>query len=143
MTLETAIQNLADAINRLAGVQFEAREAADAMGAQMSSAKPRGRPRKVETEAPAPEVEAPTMAAAAAKVAERIAAVSAETAPTVAKADVQKVLIAVVQKHGRDECGKLCQAHGGPNLSALDPSVYPALLKDAIEVLDRDADPVA
>jgi hypothetical protein len=61
----------------------------------------------------------------------------------VTKADVQKLLIAVVQQHGRDECGKLCQKHGGPNLSALDPSVYPALLADAQAVLSTDADPVA
>lgn len=138
MSLETAIQNLADAINTLAAGTYRGAAALEA-----EPAKPRGRPRKVETEAQASaEVAAPTFAAAAAKVAERIAAVSAE-APTVAKADVQKMLIAVVQKHGRDECGKLCAKHGGPNLSALDPSVYPALLKDAIEVLDRDADPAA
>jgi hypothetical protein len=141
MSLETAIQNLADAITTLAAGTYRG-----AVALEAEPTKPRGRPRKVEPEAaPAPEVEAPSpVYAAAAKVAERIAAVSAEaTAPAVTKADVQKLLIAVVQKHGRDECGKLCQKHGGPNLSALDPSVYPALLADAQAVLDTDADPVA
>lgn len=110
--------------------------------ASVEPTKPRGRPRKVEPDAPVEPLDIPAPAVAAAKVAERIAAVSAE-APTVNKADVQKVLIAVVQKHGRDECGKLCAKHGGPNLSALDPSVYPALLADAQAVLSTDADPVA
>ena len=137
MTLETAIQNLADAINNLAG-SARASDVPNPDGAAVY--RPRGRPRKVEADVPqVTHSEEPAPAAAAAKVAERIAAVSAE-APPVAKADVQKVLIAVVQKHGRDECGKLCAKHGGPNLSALDPSVYPALLADAQAVLAYGSD---
>ena len=151
MSLETAIEKLAESIGALAyAIQFGRTDSP--LAAPADAPKPRGRPRKVEAE-----VEAPVAPAeAAAKVAERIAAVSAEAlapapvavptppaAPSITKADVQKLLIAVVQKHGRDECGKLCQKHGGPNLSALDPSVYPALAADAQAVLATEADPVA
>lgn len=154
MSLEIAIQNLADAINNLAASAAGNPPLAKVLEAvpTADAPRPRGRPRKAEAE-----VEAPVAPAeAAAKVAERIAAVSAEAvaptpvavptppaAPSITKADVQKLLIAVVQKHGRDECGKLCQKHGGPNLSALDPSVYPALAADAQAVLATEADPVA
>lgn len=116
----------------------------------------RGRPPKAEsTPTPAPE----QVAAAAVRVAERVAAVSSEAmkaapepapapvepeAPTVDRSTVQKKLIEVVQKLGKDACGALCRSHGGPNLSALDPSVYPALYSNACTLLEgADADPSA
>jgi hypothetical protein len=146
MSLEQSIQNLADAINTLAAGAYRTAIAAEAT----SDDKPkRGRPAKVtEPEAPAPD--------AAAKVAARIAAVSAE-APTPAtpskqaeaaadakplsKADVQPVLIEVVKKFGKEACGAICQAHGGPNLSALDPSTYASVLAAARKQLEQPADP--
>ena len=154
MSLETAIQNLADAINahaeavRFSGGMTGASAAVTALAAAAQSDEPkrgRGRPpgKKVEPEVEAPAAEeAPAVQSAAAKVAARIAAVSAEAKPAAAeitKQMVQNTLIEVVKKHGRDECGKLCRAHGGPNLSALDPSVYPAIYADAVETLARDA----
>lgn len=53
---------------------------------------------------------------------------------------LRSTLIEVVKKHGRDKCGELCRAHGGPNLSALDPSVYPAIYAEALELLAQDAE---
>lgn len=142
MSLENAINNLADAILALAA----AANSADAQD------KPkRGRPAKVtEPEAPA--------ADAAAKVAARVAAVSAEAAAPMpatpskqaeavadakplSKADVQPVLIEVVKKFGKEACGAICQAHGGPNLSALDPSTYASVLAAARKQLEQPADP--
>lgn len=107
----------------------------------------RGRPAKAETapEAPVapsePETPAPTPAE---KVAARIAAVSAEATKgdAIDKPTVRKKLIEVVQKIGKDACGSLCLAHGGPNLSVLDPAVYPALYADACKLLEGQ-DPAA
>lgn len=65
-----------------------------------------------------------------------------EQAPTMDRATVQKKLIEVVQKVGKDACGALCRAHGGPNLSALDPGVYDALYADAVKLLEGQ-DPAA
>lgn len=119
----------------------------------------RGRPpgsgKKAEPEsesAPAPAPEAPVEDAAA-KVAARVAAVSAEAlanekpakpAPSgavqLSKQMLQEALIEVVKKHGRDACGALCRKHGGPNLSALSVDVYPALYADARELLAKAAE---
>ncbi len=73
--------------------------------------------------APAPAVEAPAPAAEAPK----------GDAPS--KLEVQKALVQVVKVAGREACGELCRLHGGPNLSALNPSVYAALLADAQKLL--------
>jgi hypothetical protein len=69
-----------------------------------------------------------------------VAPKAAEPPPVteITKQMLQNTLIGVVKKHGRDECGKLCRAHGGPNLSALDPAVYPALYADALKALARE-----
>ena len=69
-----------------------------------------------------------------------VASKAAESPPVteITKQMLQNTLIGVVKKHGRDECGKLCRAHGGPNLSALDPAVYPALYADALKALARE-----
>lgn len=58
-------------------------------------------------------------------------AAAAPAAPGLEKKDVQKLLIAVVQKHGVAACSEICMKHGGPNLSALDPSTYPSVVADA------------
>ena len=50
-------------------------------------------------------------------------------------ATMRKTLIAVVTHKGREACGELCRRHGGPNLSSLDPKVYPALYADAQALL--------
>lgn len=151
MTLETSIQNLADAINnlaeatRFAGGMTGASGAITALAAAAKSdtaepAKRRGRPPKAET----PEViESPEVPVAIEPEPAPVAPPPA-AAPAIAKADVQKLLIEVVQRVGRDKCGELCRAHGGPNLSALDPSVYPALVADARKALeDAASDPAA
>ena len=80
-------------------------------------------------EAPAPEPE-PTPAPPAAEP---------PAAASVDVAEVRKALIAVVQKIGKAECAALCQKHGGANLTALDPAVYPALLADARAMLEKAA----
>jgi hypothetical protein len=145
MSLEQSIQNLADAINNLANSKGANGVSPEAPAADKPK---RGRPAKVEVEAP----EAPAEDAAA-KVAARIAAVSAEAptpvtpakaeapapAATLTKADVQPVLIEVVKRFGKDACGAICQANGGPNLSSLDPSTYPAVLAAAQEMLSKPA----
>lgn len=66
-------------------------------------------------------------------------AVEAPAAASVDVAEVRKALIAVVQKIGKAECAALCQKHGGANLTALDPAVYPALLADARAMLEKAA----
>jgi hypothetical protein len=108
----------------------------------------RGRKAKPEvTEAPTAPAEG---ASPAEVVAARIAAVSAETAPTpteepaaastptvaptvaIDKKVVTDTLVAVVQKHktaGRDIVGAICRANGAPNLSALAESTYPEVYK--------------
>jgi hypothetical protein len=108
----------------------------------------RGRKAKPEvTDAPTAPAEG---ASPAEVVAARIAAVSAETAPTpteepaaastptvaptvaIDKKVVTDTLVAVVQKHktaGRDIVGAICRANGAPNLSALAESTYPEVYK--------------
>ena len=145
MTLETSIQNLADAINNLASTlaanpPLPRNLETTPTSAAIEPAKRRGRPPKAET----PEViESPEVPAAVEPEPAPVAPPPA-TAPAIAKADVQKLLIEVVQRVGRDKCGELCRAHGGPNLSALDPSAYPALVADARKALeDAASDPAA
>jgi hypothetical protein len=148
MSLETAIQNLADAINALAATRIPTelaveRPRAEEMEAPFipgthdpalltpaESPKRRGRPPKSESTAPAavvgddeakPEAPAPALAA--------VADVTA----------LRNLLIEVVKKHGREACGSLCRNHGGPNLTALDPAVYPALYADATALLATEA----
>lgn len=65
---------------------------------------------------------------------------AAATGDAVDVAEVRKALIAVVQKIGKAECAALCQKHGGANLTALDPKVYPALLADARAMLSAVAE---
>lgn len=162
MSLEASIQNLADAINSLAkAIHYAEPLAVPLPGTRdptvltpEEAPKRRGRPPGSSKKAePATSEEftditpqpADAVAEAKAAVAARIAAVSAEaTKPAakvaeVSKQEVQLALIEVVKKHGRDACGQLCRNHGGPNLSALDPSVYPALLSEAQEMLAKDA----
>lgn len=54
-------------------------------------------------------------------------------------ATLRHTMIEVVKQKGRDACGELCRKHGGPNLSALNPAVYPALYADAQALLATDA----
>lgn len=141
-------EELAVAIINLAATYTGAPKATVAV--EPEAPKPRGRPRKVEAvEAPtAPEPEVVNPAPTPAEVvAARVAAVSQEAAapapapaeaPAVTRAEVQQALVAVVQKHGRDVCGAICKAHGGPNLSALDPATYAAALAMAQRVLAMD-----
>lgn len=144
MTLETSIQNLADAINNLASTLAANPPLPQNLEATPTSAavatRRRGRPPKAET---VEVIESPEVPAAIEPEPAPVAPPPA-TAPAIAKADVQKLLIEVVQRVGRDKCGELCRAHGGPNLSALDPSVYPALVADARKALeDAASDPAA
>lgn len=142
MSLETAIQNLADAINahaeavRFSGGMTGASAAVTALAAAAQGDEPkRGRGRPPKAAAP---VEAPVPTTTEAPVAETAPAAEPPPVTEITKQMLQNTLIGVVKKHGRDECGKLCRAHGGPNLSALDPAVYPALYADALKALARE-----
>jgi hypothetical protein len=88
----------------------------------------RGRPAKSAEPVEAPEF-AEQLAAEPQTAAPKPAAAPAGAA--IEKKDVQKLLIAVVQKHGVAACSEICMKHGGPNLSALDPSTYPSVVADA------------
>jgi hypothetical protein len=152
MSLETAIQNLADAINRLSYIQIASVDrivGAEAAGQPEPEKRGRGRPPgKAKPEPTAAPEEFPVEDPAD-KVAARIAAVSAEaSAPvpapaplnvTINKQLLQNTLIELVKKHGRDACGNLCRKHGGPNLSALPESVYPAVYADALKLIEQPA----
>jgi hypothetical protein len=113
----------------------------------------RGRKAKSEvTDAPTAPAEG---ASPAEVVAARIAAVSAETAPTpteeptvaptvaVDKKVVTDTLVAVVRKHGasgRDIVGAICRANGAPSLSALAESTYPEVYKAGQMALAMETD---
>ncbi len=89
-------------------------------------------PDEVETP-PAPAPTTPTTLpnfTAPAKAPDFTAPVSAPT-----KDAIRALLIEVVKQKGAVECGNLCRKHGGPNLSALDPKVYPAIYADAQAML--------
>ena len=104
-------------------------------GVAMDEKKPatRGRP---------PKVEVVQTTAAEERV---VAAPAAQTAPAETKpaatagTDVKVVraaLLEVVKRFGRDACGSICQEHGAPNLSALDPSTFPSVLAAANKLLE-------
>jgi hypothetical protein len=127
MSLETAIQNLADAINKLA----------DASNGETSAEAPkrRGRPRKVVEEVEAPEADEPVTATKVV-AAEKQAAKPVPQSPLMPTfPEVKAKLIEVVTKISRNHCTELCQRHGGSKLSELDPSVYPAIYTEATELL--------
>ena len=96
-----------------------------------------GRPRKesvVAVQAPsAPAVETP--AAPATPVAPPVVSAPVTEAKVYTKAEVQTKLIEVVTKVSKEACVALCAAHGGANLSAIDPSNYSALYADAVKLL--------
>jgi hypothetical protein len=157
MSLETAIQNLADAINNLARTTPSAilQPALDAeVNANFAAAvdkvarKPRG-PNKpkdtdphqtqvenaAETAGAGPTFAEATAAAKAAAVAARVAAVSGEA---IAKKTVQDLLLKIVSTHpdGRNQVGALCRKLGAPNLSGFDNApnvqeIYAQLIADA------------
>ena len=104
----------------------------------------RGRPPKAAEAAPEPpespqEPTSPEPEPTPAPPAAEPPAAEPPAAASVDVAEVRKALIAVVQKIGKAECAALCQKHGGANLTALDPSVYPALLADARKMLEKAA----
>jgi hypothetical protein len=69
--------------------------------------------------------------------------VTPEPLPGAAVLDVsimRKTLIEVVKRFGRDECGKLCRAHGGPNLTSIPESAWPGLYADAQKLLAQPAE---
>ena len=147
MSLESAIEKLADAILTLAATGYRTAIATEANDTPAPAAAKRGpgRPPKVTPESPAapavatePSVDV-TGATGTPKAAEPQApAPSPPAAITIDKPLLQRTLIEVVQKKGRDACGALCRAHGGGNLSALDAAVYPALYADARALLATD-----
>lgn len=150
MSLETAIEKLADAIRYHADTLSAAANIPLANLPTGEQKPKRGRPpgsKNAEVDPPVappePEVIAeaapPVPTAPPAKPAKPAA--PAPAAAAISKAQVQALLIEVVKQHGRDACGALCKKHGGPNLSSLDPSVYPALYADAQNVLSQEADP--
>jgi hypothetical protein len=172
MSLETAIQNLADAINALAatyvptsidltqsGRLTSQQEEAERYEAKQPK-RGRGRPPKAapvaaSAEFPSEDVDVkpdPVVAAAAAAGIAQMRetpAVNAigtgkpepgatfigTTAGGLTMVEVRKALIEVVKEKGKEACGALCRAHGGPNLSAIDPKQYPALHAAAIALL--------
>jgi hypothetical protein len=156
MSLETSIDGLAAAIVELAHSNlaltrsFALAAARDSLPQTEPAAEAPagrrgpGRPRKTaEAAAAAPEAPVaspePEAAPTVAPVAPTSPAAPPEAPEGLSKGDVQRVLIEVVKRLGRDACGSLCQAHGGPNLSSLDPSVWPALHADALKLLSTAA----
>lgn len=104
----------------------------------------RGRPAKSAEPIEAPVVDAtvsaePSEVAPAQPKAEAAVPAAAPAGAAIEKKDVQKLLIAVVQKHGVAACSEICMKHGGPNLSALDPSTYPSVVADAQAKLATEA----
>jgi hypothetical protein len=131
--LPRVLQHLA---RSFAGVTTAAEVGSAVTEAAVEAAKPRrGRPAKNAElpEPPAAEPEVLDMPAVP-----QVAA-AAPAAPGLEKKDVQKLLIAVVQKHGVAACSEICMKHGGPNLSALDPSTYPSVVADAQAKLATEA----
>jgi len=159
MTLETAIQNLADAINSLANAGRATTPAHIALKSQVETpAEPAkrgpGRPRKAEAEAdadaetpePASAPEAPVAPPEPApppkRAATAAAGMDATEAPVEApdKNQVRAVLIEVVKRIDKETCAGLCERYGAPMLSGIDPSNYAALMADA-QVLLRNLEP--
>jgi hypothetical protein len=106
---------------------------------QSLPAKPRGRPKKVESPEPVEPVASPAPAAvevAAPAPVSVVAEAGAAASPTVTKAEVQAALIEVVKGIGREACVTLCEKYGAKNLSAIDPSHYASLLADARAALE-------
>jgi len=160
MSLEQSIQNLADAINRLANMTG-ASAAVGALAAVATSgdastdtAEPqkrgRGRPPKAtstESSAPAassvasePAGEAEVAAPAAAVAPSAApAAASPMDAPVVKKEDVQREFIKLAghSPEGRAECVALCQKYGAKNVSSVPPTSYAALLADTRASLEK------
>lgn len=128
MSLEQSIQNLADAINKLVAAQSppEAADPAEPAPTPARRGRPAGSANKPKDEAPPPA--APVKPAAAAAVA------------GLTSADVRKSLIQVVTKIGKEACTALCEKHGAPNLSGLDPSVYDAIVAEATQMLAEAAE---
>jgi hypothetical protein len=175
MSLETAIQNLADANLKLAAAVETFVRSAIEQGAPLpvdlvasgalspapeAPKRGRGRPPKAapvaaSAEFPSEDVDVkpdPVVAAAAAAGIAQMRetpAVNAigtgkpepgatfigTTAGGLTMVEVRKALIEVVKEKGKEACGALCRAHGGPNLSAIDPKQYPALHAAAIALL--------
>jgi hypothetical protein len=132
MSLEDRLYDINEAIRDLTAA-IRAAGGLSTVAAPAESSEPkrgRGRPPKAAAPVEAPVAEAP--------VAETAPAAEPPPVTEITKQMLQNTLIGVVKKHGRDECGKLCRAHGGPNLSALDPAVYPALYADALKALARE-----
>ena len=143
MSLEQSIQNLADAILTLAAsgyrgaIALEAQTDAVTVGADKPKRGPGRPPKNPEPAAPdaAPAADARIEVAAV----QPVAPAPAAAASTVSKSDVQTVLIQVVQRISKAACTELCLKYGAPNISALDPAVYPALLADAKAALEKVA----
>lgn len=144
MSLEQSIQNLADAINALARSNTVAAVRAevamqDVATPDVAPAKRGpGRPKKETTES-APVDAPPPQSAAVVVPAGAPASATEPVAPAgaapVTKSDVQKALIAVVQKVSKEACISLCERFGASNLSGIDADVYPELLAAANELL--------
>lgn len=138
--LPRVLQHLA---RSFAGVTTAAEVGSAVTEAAIEAAKPRrGRPAKTAElpeppAAPSAEPEVLDMPAAP-----QVAAAAPATA-TYERKDVQKLLVAVVQKHGVAACSEICLAHGAPNLSGLDPAVYPDVVAAANAKLAVEADPAA
>jgi hypothetical protein len=142
MSLETAIQNLADAINALAATYvptiIERTEPSAAPVVALPTEAPkrgRGRPPKAAPVAASAEFPSEEPEAPAAPLAPAPTPPPAADAGELTMVEVRKALIEVVKEKGKEACGALCRAHGGPNLSAIDPKQYPALHAAAIALL--------
>jgi hypothetical protein len=153
MSLENSIESLAAAIIELAKSNFTlaatgyrtavaAETVAAATAAPETEKRGRGRPpgssaKKAEPATPEEFKDVTPQPADA--VAEEKAAPKLPAGVELTKHMVQNTLIELVKKHGRDACGTLCRKHGGPNLTALDPAVYPALYAEARQIIDQPA----
>jgi hypothetical protein len=151
MSIETAIQNLADAIYALAASNkttttpepFEVAKPLYETVAELreiaTEKSPRGRGRPRKTEPADPVVRSTPVAAVevAPPPPDGFVVVpagnggGAASPITVTQDECRKALIELVKRKGKETCLELCQRYGGNNLSALDPAVYGRLLVDA------------
>ena len=132
MSIEVAIQNLADAINRLvdAGTMQTGGRATEPPATEPPEQTKRGRGRPPKAK---PDVANVEEFPAEAKAAEPAPKQSSGEGVTIDA--VRTILVEVVKKLGRDACGDLCRKHGAPNLSGLSPEVYAGIIEDAKSLL--------
>jgi pyruvate dehydrogenase E2 component (dihydrolipoamide acetyltransferase) len=136
MSLESAIQNLADAINNLAARQVANPASVTESASPPSDApRPRGRPPKaIDAPAPAPVAPAPVAPAPAAPAPAAPAPVAATGATATIK-DVVAALTPVAEQKGRDAAVALLAKYGAQTVPQLKAESYAQVVADAKALL--------